>query len=211
MKILFQGDSITDGNRYKDEASRWDLNHQIGHSYAYMVTGKLMGEYPRRYVCVNRGVSGNNVLSLRERWARDAVEERPDVMILLTGVNDCSAIVRGDLSAEDYGAIYRQLLRDVRAASPDVRFILLEPFLFSEDEERVRVMDGLRAEVKVIAGEFGAVFVPLQEEFSRRAKEDGEKYWLWDGVHPTEAGHWVIARRVMACGAEVLGIPAENA
>ena len=76
MKILFQGDSITDGNRYKDEASRWDLNHQIGHSYAYMVTGKLMGEYPRRYVCVNRGVSGNNVLSLRERWQKDAVEEK---------------------------------------------------------------------------------------------------------------------------------------
>ena len=211
MKILFQGDSITDGNRYKDEASRWDLNHQIGHSYAYMVTGKLMGEYPRRYVCVNRGVSGNNVLSLRERWQKDAVEEKPDVMILLTGVNDCSAIVRGDLTAEDYGTIYRQLLRDVQAASPDVRFILLEPFLFSDDEDRVRIMDGLRAEVRTVAGEFGAVFVPLQEEFTRRAKEDGEKYWLWDGVHPTEAGHWVIARRVLDFGAEILGIPAENA
>lgn len=211
MKILFQGDSITDGNRYKDEASRWDLNHQIGHSYAYMVTGKLMGEYPRRYVCVNRGVSGNNVLSLRERWQKDAVEEKPDVLILLTGVNDCSAIVRGDLTAEGYGTIYRQLLRDVRAASPEVRFILLEPFLFSDEADRVRIMDGLRAEVRTVAGEFGAVFVPLQEEFSRRAKEDGEKYWLWDGVHPTEAGHWVIARRVLAYGAEVLGIPAENA
>ncbi len=211
MKILFQGDSITDGNRYKDEASRWDLNHQIGHSYAYMVTGKLMGEYPRRYVCVNRGVSGNNVLSLRERWVKDAVEERPDVMILLTGVNDCSAVARGDLGTEDYGAIYRQLLRDVRAASPDVRFILLEPFLFSDDGEKIRIMDALRAEVRTIAGEFGAAFVPLQEEFSRRAKEDGEKYWLWDGVHPTEAGHWVIARRVLAYGAEILGIPAENA
>ena len=210
MKILFQGDSITDGNRLKDEASRWDLNHQIGHSYAYMVTGKLMGEYPRRYVCVNRGVSGNNVLSLRERWVKDAVEEVPDVLILLTGVNDCSAVVRGDLTEEDYGRIYRELLRDVKAASPAVRFILLEPFLFSEDEERIRIMKRLQASVREIAEEWGAVFVPLQEEFTRRAKEDGEKYWLWDGVHPTEAGHWVIARRVLALGAEVFGIPAEK-
>ena len=92
-----------------------------------------------------------------------------------------------------------------------MRFILLEPFLFSDDEDRVRIMDALRAEVRTVAGEFGAVFVPLQEEFSRRAKEDGEKYWLWDGVHPTEAGHWVIARRVLDFGAEVFGIPAENA
>ena len=210
MKILFQGDSITDGNRYKDEASRWDLNHQIGHSYAYMVTGRLMGEYPRRFVCVNRGVSGNNVLSLRERWQRDAADERPDVLILLTGVNDCSAVAEGNMAAEDYGRIYRGLLRDVKNASPAVRFILLEPFLFSEDANKVRIMDGLRAEVRDIAREIGAVFVPLQEEFSRRAREDGAAYWLWDGVHPTEAGHWVIARRVLACGAEVFGIPGEK-
>lgn len=210
MKILFQGDSITDGNRYKDEASRWDLNHQIGHSWAYMVTGKLMGEYPRRYACVNRGVSGDNVLKLRDRWQRDAVDERPDVMLLLTGVNDCSAMVRGELTEEDYGRIYRELLRDVKAASPDARFILLEPFLFSEDAEKVRIMDGLRASVRAIASETGSVFVPLQEEFSRRAREDGEKYWLWDGVHPTEAGHWVIARRVLEYGAETLGIPGED-
>ena len=208
MKILFQGDSITDGNRYKDEASRWDLNHQIGHSWAYMVTGKLMGEYPRRYACVNRGVSGDNVLKLRDRWQRDAVDERPDVMMLLTGVNDCSAVVRGELTEEDYGKIYRDLLRAVKEASPDARFILLEPFLFSEDESRVRIMDGLRASVRDIASETGSVFVPLQEEFSRRAREDGEKYWLWDGVHPTEAGHWVIARRVLEYGAGTLGIPA---
>ena len=204
MKILFQGDSITDGNRYKDEASRWDLNHQIGHSYAYMVTGKLMGEYPRRYVCVNRGVSGNTVLQLRERWQRDAVDERPDALILLTGVNDCSAVAAGNMTAEDFGRIYRELLRDVKAASPAARFILLEPFLFSADENRTRIMDGLRAEVGKIASECGAVFVPLQEEFSRCAREDGESYWLWDGVHPTEPMHGFLADLWLAAAGEIL-------
>ena len=113
-----------------------------------------------------------------------------------------------DVDYPAWAAFYGELLRDVKAASPDARFILLEPFLFSEDESRVRIMDGLRASVRDIASETGSVFVPLQEEFSRRAREDGEKYWLWDGVHPTEAGHWVIARRVLEYGAETLGIPA---
>ncbi|MBQ5354357.1 MAG: SGNH/GDSL hydrolase family protein [Clostridia bacterium] len=206
MKILFQGDSITDGNRYKDEASRWDLNHQIGHSWAYMVTGKLMGEYPRRYVCVNRGVSGDNVLRLKARWQKDCLDEKPDVLALLIGVNDCAAIVRGEFTEETYGQVYRELLAETKRVSPGVKFILLEPFHLSEDENWIRVMEVLRPTVKEIAGEFGAVFVPLQEEFRKRAEADGSKYWLWDGVHPTEAGHWVVARRVLEQGAEVFGI-----
>ena len=211
MKILFQGDSITDGNRYKDEASRWDKNHQIGHSWAYMVTGKLMGEYPRRFECVNRGISGNTVMQLRERWQKDALDEKPDVLALLIGVNDCSAISDGRMKEEDYGAVYRELLADLRKVSPDLRLILLEPFMLRPDEERNRIMDGLQKTVRDIASETGAVFVPLQAEFSERAAADGADYWLWDGVHPTEAGHWVIARRVLEAGADVFGIGGADA
>jgi lysophospholipase L1-like esterase len=171
-----------------------------------MVTGKLMGEYPRRYVCVNRGVSGDNVLRLKARWQKDCLDEKPDVLALLIGVNDCAAIVRGEFTEETYGRVYRELLAETKRVSPGVKFILLEPFHLSEDENWIRVMEVLRPTVKEIAGEFGAVFVPLQEEFRKRAEADGSKYWLWDGVHPTEAGHWVVARRVLEQGAEVFGI-----
>lgn len=58
MKILFQGDSITDGNRYKEPERRHDLNHQIGHSYAFIVSGMLGAEYPDAGLrFVNRGIS----------------------------------------------------------------------------------------------------------------------------------------------------------
>ena len=210
MKILFQGDSITDGNRYKDEASRWDLNHQIGHSWAYMVTGKLTGEYPRRFECVNRAISGNTVRDLRDRWQKDALDLAPDTLAVLVGVNDCSAIAAGRMTEEEYGAVYRELLADVRGVSPGARFLLLEPFHLLEDGDRVRIMETLRGTVRQIAEESGAVFVPLQEEFRKRAEADGAAYWLWDGVHPTEAGHWVIARRALEYGAELFGIPAEH-
>ena len=35
--ILFQGDSITDGKRLRGKENEWDLNHQMGHGYAFVV------------------------------------------------------------------------------------------------------------------------------------------------------------------------------
>ncbi|MBO7403770.1 MAG: SGNH/GDSL hydrolase family protein [Clostridia bacterium] len=205
MKILFQGDSITDGNRYKDKASRWDKNHQIGHSWAYVVTGALTCRHPGRYECVNRGISGNTVRDLLARWQEDALDERPDALLLLVGVNDCSAIAAMNMTTEEYGTIYRELLRSVREVSPEVRFILLEPFLIVDDPKRMGILDELRGTVRTIAEEDGAVFIPLQDDFERFAARDGAALWLWDGVHPTEAGHYHIAEKVLAAGSRIFG------
>ena len=87
IRILFQGDSITDGNRYKDPAARWDLNHQIGHSYVYPIAAKLGYENPGKYQFINRGLSGDSVESIISRWQRDTLEEKPDILSLLLGVN----------------------------------------------------------------------------------------------------------------------------
>ena len=77
MKILFQGDSITDGARYKSKASEWDKNHQIGHSYVYIITGLLGMKYPEKhYEFVNRGISGNRTDALLARWQKDAKYSR---------------------------------------------------------------------------------------------------------------------------------------
>lgn len=90
MKILFQGDSITDGNRYKEPERRHDLNHQIGHSYAFIVSGMLGAEYPDAGLkFVNRGISGDTTRGLLRRWREDALDIEPDVLSLLIGTNDC--------------------------------------------------------------------------------------------------------------------------
>ena len=122
MKILFQGDSITDGNRYKSKASEWDKNHQIGHSYVYIVTGLLGMQHPeRRFAFVNRGISGNTVQNLAARWQTDALDIRPDVLCVLVGINDCmQAADRAvkDLSASDYESVYRDILTASRNENP---------------------------------------------------------------------------------------------
>ncbi|MBQ3490724.1 MAG: SGNH/GDSL hydrolase family protein [Clostridia bacterium] len=219
MKILFQGDSITDGNRYKSKASEWDKNHQIGHSYAYIVTGLLGMQYPeRRFSFINRGISGNTVENLASRWREDAISVQPDVLSVLIGVNDClraSAYPIKDLSASAYETVYRSILTESRKQNPDLKIILMEPFAYTEYQQNAGASPELRkailqSEQKAVcrlAKEFEAVFIPLQEVFDEAARLYGPEYWIWDGTHPTEAGHALIAREFLKATKDIFGMP----
>ncbi len=209
MKILFQGDSITDGARYKNKSVSWDKNHQIGHSYVYIVTGLLGMSFPdRHYEFINRGVSGNRTGALLARWQEDALEINPDVLCILVGVNDCLFGGKAgicDLSASEYEENYRKLLTLSREKNPQLRLVLLEPFAHIEDQENTQASACVRAAilkseqkiVRRLAKEFDAIFVPLQEVFDEAMTVREPKYWIWDGTHPTEAGHALIAREFL--------------
>lgn len=213
--ILFTGDSITDGNRYRDEKDRGDLNHQIGHSYAYVVNGLLGSLYPERgYHFLNRGISGNRILDLYGRMYEDMVELRPDIVSILVGVNDGPQVehARVATGAEKYGTLYRMMLKELKEALPQVQIVICEPFLgqngpvYDSDYALWDFhMKGYRREARAVAEEYGAVFVPLQACFDRAAQERDTKYWIWDGVHPTENGHGLIARQWLRCTQQLLG------
>src|SRR3954470_23665676 len=84
-RILFQGDSITDGNRGRS----LDPNHILGHGYAFIVAAKYGSQYPKRHLTfLNRGVSGNTVADLTKRWDKDTIDLKPDVLSILIGIND---------------------------------------------------------------------------------------------------------------------------
>ncbi len=217
MKILFQGDSITDGNRYKSRASEWDKNHQIGHSYAYIVTGLLGLAFPERhYEFVNRGVSGSQTENLLARWEEDALAPDPDVLSVLVGINDCLFHGRAgiwDLSAADYERNYRRILTLSKEKNPALKIILLEPFAHIAGQKnaaapavvREAILKQEQKIVRCLAAEFGAVFVPLQEEFDRAMTRREPAYWIWDGTHPTEAGHALIAGQFFRYTKEIFG------
>ncbi len=218
MKILFQGDSITDGNRYKSKASEWDKNHQIGHSYVYILTGLLGMQYPeRRFEFVNRGISGNTAGELLARWQTDALDIDPDVLSVLVGVNDC--VRAGDRAIKDFSASqfeedYRRILTQSREKNPSLKIVLLEPFAYPETQSVTKSTPAIRraimrSEQKIVrrlAKEFDAVFVPLQELFDEALKVREPAYWLWDGTHPTEAGHALIAREFLKATKDIFGV-----
>ncbi|MBD0258018.1 MAG: twin-arginine translocation signal domain-containing protein, partial [Cytophagales bacterium] len=90
VTFLFQGDSITDGNRTRDN----DWNHVMGHGYAYILASKLWYEHPGKgFRFLNRGVSGNKVTDLAARWQADALDLKPDVLSILVGINDVAAFL----------------------------------------------------------------------------------------------------------------------
>jgi lysophospholipase L1-like esterase len=93
LTFLFQGDSITDGNRTSDN----DWNHIMGHGYAYLIASRLWYDYPNRdLIFYNRGISGNRVRDLDARWQKDTLDLKPDVVSILIGVNDVLAMIKNN-------------------------------------------------------------------------------------------------------------------
>ena len=88
--FLFQGDSITDGNRSRNN----DWNHVMGHGYQYIIASKLWYEFPQKHFhFFNRGVSGNRVMDLAARWQTDTIDLKPDLLSILIGINDVDAFI----------------------------------------------------------------------------------------------------------------------
>lgn len=200
--ILFQGDSITDAGRSREN----DAN--AGFGYVTLVKGELGFNYPNEYEMYNRGISGNRVIDVYARMKKDIIKLKPDIMSILIGVNDVwHEINRQEgIDADKYFKIYSMLIEEVKEALPDVKIMIMEPFVLkasaTEDtEECPNKWDLFSTEVKKraekakeIATKYDLPFIPLQEKFDEAAKLAPNNYWLADGVHPTTAGHEIIKR-----------------
>ena len=204
-RILFQGDSITDVDRNRQHPEATD---GLGCGYPLLLKARLGYEYPGAYECLNRGLGGDRVVDLYARIRRDIINLRPDCLSILIGVND----VWHDLSDSPNGVdavkferVYDWLLTEVSAALPGVCVMVLEPFVLpgpaTQGEEQWTVFSRevpLRAQAaRRVAEKHGAAFVPLQEKVDEMSRLAPATHWLRDGVHPSEAGHELIAREWM--------------
>ena len=201
--ILFQGDSITDGNRGRNE----DLNHIHGHGYQYILASEMYAEnFDKDFEVINRGISGNRIVDLKGRWQEDCLNLNPTVVSILIGANDCGEDFRCKVGSRSgqYKEVYRLLLDKVLEQNPDAMLVIMEPFFgVSKEEEYNEYMSAhigeFAAAAKEIAEEYNAVFVPLQDLFDEYAKKTDVFKLLWDGVHPTTGAHLLIARRWKEC------------
>ena len=202
--ILFQGDSITDSSRHRE------YDDGRGQGYVTMISGELGATYPYQYQFLNRGISGNRSVDLLARIKSDLINLKPDYLSLLIGVNDVWHELdrQNGVSAEKYEVILDMIINEVKTALPDIKILLLEPFVLPgtgtrenpavpgrtfplfDKEVRLRA-----AAAKRIAEKYALTFVPLQDIFTKaEADAPYEGYWLKDGVHPTAFGHTLIKR-----------------
>jgi lysophospholipase L1-like esterase len=185
-RILFQGDSITDGNRGRS----LDPNHILGHGYAFIIAARHGAAFPERKLdFFNRGVSGNTVLNLETRWAKDTLALKPDLLSVMIGVNDNSHGV----ALETYETTYDKILTEARAQNPKLKLVLMEPFVRHPGKPVPESIVARQAIVAKLAQKHGAALVRLQKLFDDAAAKTADDYWVWDSVHPTYRGHQLMA------------------
>lgn len=198
--VLFQGDSITDGGR--DKRIKQPNNYEgLGRGYAFLAAAQLLGENAAKdWQCFNRGISGNKVFQLAERWQKDCLDLEPDVVSILIGVNDFWHTLTHDYkgTVEIYENDLRTLLEHTKKVQPNVAFIIGEPFTVTGGshvtDDWFPAFNDYRAASKRIAKDFKATFIPYQSIFDNALKKAPADYWAPDGVHPSIAGSYLMTQ-----------------
>ena len=196
--FLFQGDSITDWFR-----SRTD-DRALGCGYANLTAAKIEFNYPGEFNFVNRGVGGDRSTNLYARCLFEMDACKPDYMSVLIGVNDVWHALSNNISVqpERYEQIMCMLIEDAKAAFPEVKIFILEPFVLKacSTEKAWEAFDtNVRALAQIarkLAEKYSLTFIPLQDKFDALAAETAPENWLFDGVHPTAGGHELISQEL---------------
>jgi len=197
--VLFQGDSITDCGRNR-AAGDPNVAGALGTGYPLLVASTELAAHAESGLkFYNRGVSGNKVPDLEQRWAADTLALKPDVLSVLIGVNDFWHRQKGYTgTVADYETGFAALLQATRQALPSVRLVVIEPFVLrcgAVDASWFPEFDERRAAAARVARQANATFVAMQARFTELASRTSPEYWAADGVHPTPAGHALIAER----------------
>lgn len=197
--ILFQGDSITDWGRDHNKNVANDFG-TLGSGYVLLTASNLLREYAAKNLQIyNKGVSGNKVFQLSDRWDADAIAIKPNVLSIMVGVNDYWHTITSGYKGtiETYRSDYRKLLDRTKQALPNVKIIIGEPYAMKDvkavDASWYPAFDTYRQAARDTADEFGATFIPYQTVMDEALKLAPATYWSLDGVHPSPAGAGLMA------------------
>ena len=202
--ILFQGDSITDAGRNRNDNS-FNSTGALGAGYPMLAGAELLEKYASLKLKVfNKGVSGNKVFQLAERWDADCLSIKPDILSILIGVNDIWHKLEGNYNGtvDIYRHDYIALLERTKKALPNVKLIICEPFavpgIKAVDDRWYPEFYGYQKTAREIATQFNATFIPYQKIYDEAIKKAPGTYWTGDGVHPTLAGAQLMAQAWVA-------------
>ena len=193
VRLLFQGDSITDAGRDKRDF------HELGSGYPKYAAELLKNANPEiEFDFINLGISGNRTDQLFDRLYPDAISLQPDVISILIGINDIwhrsppNCIATTDAQIE---LNYREILKNLKAKT-NAKIVILAPYVL-DSEDRADLKNDLVTLLPIVeklAGEFADVYVPLDKLFAEALVSQPEpKYYSADGVHPNENGAKFIA------------------
>ncbi|MCI7456769.1 GDSL-type esterase/lipase family protein [Actinomyces urogenitalis] len=188
---LFTGDSITEWGRGDNTDP-----HDLGQNYVSALAAGPLAAESEAVEVLNTGVGGDRLADLAARWSHDVLDLNPDLLSVYIGVNDTWRWYdSGLLSPTD---LFREQLASLLAplAEAGTQLVLVSPFVLpalGEDRDWAEDLEPRISAIEAVASWLGAVYVPLQEPMEALADEVGAAAVAADGVHPTPAGHRLIA------------------
>ena len=195
MRILFQGDSVTDCNR------KYDDPNDLGQGYVVYTVEAIKNSFPNvDFEFINRGISGNRTENLLDRVEKDLIDLKPDIVTILIGVNDTWHRYMIDLETtiENFRSNYETILRRIKNETR-TKIIMLEPFiLYNMGKDNMRADLNEKIDViRQLAMEYADAFIPLDGIFvAANASGVNNVDLSPDGVHPDTAGKKLIANEL---------------
>lgn len=195
--LLFAGDSITD-------CGRRAANAPLGHGYVSMVNDLIAAKYPAHQIeVINKGIGGNTVRDLRDRWSDDVIRHQPDWLSIKIGINDIHRVLRNvpdtAVTPEQFEELYDHILTRVKQETK-AKVILVDPFYISTDRDtasfRHLVLKGLPDYIRVVekmARKYKTRRVKLHEMFRQQLKYHTPDRFCPEPVHPNPSGHLLMA------------------
>ena len=204
MKILFQGDSVTDAGRDRSDP------HDMGNGYPRFASAMIQDSFPdTEFEFVNLGISGNRTEHLVERLEADFIEIQPDIVSIMIGVNDVwhhYAFEYVETTDEQFEANYRKVLDNLKSRT-NARILMIQPFLLETvDPAKQELCEELarkQAIVKQLADEYADAYLPLDEILHTETEEE-PAYYAADGVHPTPDGACFIGEAYLGAIAPLI-------
>ena len=194
MKILFQGDSVTDAGRDRSDP------HDMGNGYPRFASAMIQDSFPdTEFEFVNLGISGNRTEHLVERLEADFIEIQPDIVSIMIGVNDVwhhYAFEYVETTDEQFEANYRKVLDNLKSRT-NARILMIQPFLLETvDPAKQELCEELarkKAIVKRLADEYADAYLPLDEKLAAvLPTAPSPDFYSGDGVHPNAEGAALI-------------------
>ncbi len=204
IRIVFQGDSVTDAKRDKRNF------HDMGTGYAKYASGLIAERFfDTEFDFINMGIGGNRTDQLFDRIYPDAIAFDPDIISVLIGINDvwhryCGE--RIETTDEQLEVNYRSILKRLRAQT-HAKIIMIAPYLL--DHESVAYLrpevERIQPIIKKLAEEYADVFIPLNELFDEALKTQPTPcYYSADGVHPNQNGAEFIGRAYFEAAEKII-------
>ncbi len=192
IKLLFQGDSITDAGRDREDI------HNLGFGYPKYASELLASKYPDiEFEFIDLGIGGNQTKDLVERLQADFVDIQPDIVSILIGINDVwhHADDKSWIPDEVFEERYRTVLSAIKEKT-DAKILIMEPFLIPI-EDKLFFREDLYRKIEIeraLARKYADSYLPTDGLLASAFIGDAPLSFAADGVHPTEKGAKYIAK-----------------